>query len=368
MIYDAHFGGILGKLMLFMPNQNGSLPKMSNVNLDYPDLKQLEAFSAVMSAGSITGAARLLGRSQPVVTRLIQDLEMNLGFQLLHRNGPRIAPTERGILFHAEVERLIAGLKHVRERAAAIAENEPLAFEIAATPALSAGLVPLALSMVDPTLLPGTIHLQSASAENVVQSVIARTADFGISSLPAEHPGVEVHWIGEAPCVAAFPSTHPLAKHKRIALAALSGCRIITMANPFRLRRRINDALARAGVTGATMIDTNATFTALAAARSGLGVALVEPATTFGMPVEGLVVRPLDVDIPFLFAAISPVAKPLPPALEMLNQNLKAVAAEKLPGFRLLDPARRDQIAKAVYGGDSDEADDADVVVKGITS
>uniref|UniRef100_UPI003100ADF6 helix-turn-helix domain-containing protein n=1 Tax=Neorhizobium sp. EC2-8 TaxID=3129230 RepID=UPI003100ADF6 len=63
---------------------------------EYLDTKQLEAFIAVMSIGSMTGAAKALGKSQPVITRLIQDLEHDLGFSVLHRNGPRIAPTEQG--------------------------------------------------------------------------------------------------------------------------------------------------------------------------------------------------------------------------------------------------------------------------------
>lgn len=62
---------------------------------DYLDTRQLEAFVAVVSIGSITGAAKALGKSQPVVTRLIQDLEGEIGFALLHRNGPRITPTEK---------------------------------------------------------------------------------------------------------------------------------------------------------------------------------------------------------------------------------------------------------------------------------
>lgn len=55
------------------------------------EVRQLEAFAAVMSAGSITEAARLLGRSQPAVTRLIQDLEADTGDALPHRSGPRIS-------------------------------------------------------------------------------------------------------------------------------------------------------------------------------------------------------------------------------------------------------------------------------------
>lgn len=47
------------------------------------EIRELEAFLAVMSAGSITGAARLLDRSQSQVTRLIQDLETSLDFRCL---------------------------------------------------------------------------------------------------------------------------------------------------------------------------------------------------------------------------------------------------------------------------------------------
>ena len=47
------------------------------------DLRQLESFVAVMSAGSITTAARMLNRSQPAVSRAIQELEAEIGFELL---------------------------------------------------------------------------------------------------------------------------------------------------------------------------------------------------------------------------------------------------------------------------------------------
>lgn len=89
------------------------------------EIRELEVFLAVMSAGSITGAARLLDRSQSQVTRLIQDLETSLGFALFDRNGPRITPSDKGIAFHAEAERFLSGIGHLRERAKTIALKEP---------------------------------------------------------------------------------------------------------------------------------------------------------------------------------------------------------------------------------------------------
>src|ERR1700749_1143995 len=120
---------------------------------DVIDIRLLEGFSAVMSAGSITAAARLLGRSQPVVTRQIQDLEADVGYLLFSRNGPRINPTPKGILFHAEVGRLLRGLKHIRERAVAIGAGALPVLSLAAIPALAAGVIPIALATMDRDLV-----------------------------------------------------------------------------------------------------------------------------------------------------------------------------------------------------------------------
>src|SRR5947199_229399 len=51
--------------------------------------RQLEAFAAVMSTGSVTGAARLLARSQPAITRLVQELEAEVGYALFTRHDRR---------------------------------------------------------------------------------------------------------------------------------------------------------------------------------------------------------------------------------------------------------------------------------------
>lgn len=302
-----------------------------------------------MSAGSVTGAARLLGRSQPAVSRLIQDLEADLGYALLHRSGPRITPTSRGLQFHAEVERHLASLTHIRERATAIGLDEPISLTIAATPSLAAGVLPRALAAVSPDLIPRHLHIQALAAENVVQAVLARSADFGIASLPLEHPGLDVHWIADAPCVVALAVDDPLAGNDVVRLADLAERRIITLANPFRLRHRIDEALARAGVAPQRIIDVNSSMTALTMVRVGLGVALVEPATVVGVPLEGIVMRTLDQTIPFLFGTISPAAHPLSPTVAAVIDAARAVALA-MPGCRLRELGGDGALAEAIYG------------------
>src|SRR5471032_2273189 len=173
------------------------------------DLRQLEAFAAVMSAGSATAAGRLLGRSQPAVSRSIQELEAEIGYPLFQRFGPRVAPTREASELYQDVERSLATLRQVKSRAEQIARQAPPPLTIAATSALAAGLVPRALALLNEDHPLESVHLRSAAPEQVVDAVLSGIVDMGVSSLPLEHRGVLVHWIGER-IVAAVRADDPL--------------------------------------------------------------------------------------------------------------------------------------------------------------
>ncbi len=298
------------------------------------ELRQLEAFAATMSTGSVSGAARLLSRSQPAVSRLLQELEGQIGYPLFLRQGPRVTPTREAFLLFEDVERALTGLRQIRERAQAIAQGGAAPLHIAATAALAAGLLPQALQRACSTqAMP--IHIRSMSAEHVVQAVQSGAVQWGLSSLPLEHRGLRVHWLGQAPCVAVVAADDVLAERRVIRLADLATRRLITMANRYRLRHRLDQAWAAAGIVHARhdLVETNASMTAQSCVRAGLGVALLEPVSVLGAPLDGVVVRPLDIDIPFFFGVITPQSQTVAPALQALDAAVLAVAQDLLPGF-----------------------------------
>ncbi len=315
------------------------------------EVRDLQAFLAVMSTGSITGAARLLDRSQSQVTRLIQDLETSLGFALFERNGPRIAPTDKGIAFHEDAERFVSGIGHLRNRAKAIAGKEPEPIEIAATPAFASGIIPIALAALPEHLLPHTINLRSMPAEAAVQSVFARTADFCVTSLPADQPGLDVQGFFEGRCVAAVAPHDPLAAKDVIAIADLAGRTLVTMSNPFRLRHSVDEVLNAAGVRPNRIIATNAANNAVQVASLGLGVAIIEPATAYGLQSAPIVVRPLDVQIPFLWAILSAGSRPLSAGVRDLIQRIARIASERMPDLTVHDPKQMARIAERSFAG-----------------
>ncbi len=316
------------------------------------ELRQLEAFAAVMSTGSVTAAGRLLGRSQPAISRLLQELEAEIGYALFARSGPRVTPTEQGFLLYDDVERALAGMQQIRSRADEIARGQAQPLLMAATSALAAGLVPDALKRIESRLGTARVQLRSASPEQVVHAVLSGSAQLGATSLPLEHRGLTVHWIGQAPCVAALPEDDPVAQQAVVPVSALAGRRLITMANPFRLRRRLDAALAPNGQLPGTL-ETNSSVNALAAVRAGLGVSVLEPITAYGAPMAGVAIRPIDLDIPFFFGVITPQSQTLTPACQAMADALAQAAAALLPGFALHDAAEHSALLQSIYGDDA---------------
>lgn len=75
------------------------------------NLGDLEVFTRVIAAGSMSTAARMLGLSPAVVSKRIKRLEDRLGTRLLQRTTRQISLTEAGQGFHERVVAVLAGLE-----------------------------------------------------------------------------------------------------------------------------------------------------------------------------------------------------------------------------------------------------------------
>lgn len=71
---------------------------------------EMQAFAAVVDAGSFVRAADALQVSKTAVSRLVADLEARLGVRLLHRTTRRLSLTAEGEIFHARCKELLAGV------------------------------------------------------------------------------------------------------------------------------------------------------------------------------------------------------------------------------------------------------------------
>src|SRR5271154_6699102 len=79
-----------------------------------PSVKELEAFMAVLEAGSFEGAARRLNATAPAVSKRISVLESELGVRLFERTTRRCHVTLRGRALVPLAQRVLAEISEIQ--------------------------------------------------------------------------------------------------------------------------------------------------------------------------------------------------------------------------------------------------------------
>ncbi|WP_283193388.1 LysR family transcriptional regulator [Rhizobium sp. AN80A] len=308
------------------------------------ETRDLQTFLAVAASGSITKAADLLGRSQPSVTRTIQDLETELGFELLHRIGRRVQLSEEGVAFEEEARRLLMSFSELAARAKTIAAGKGRILQIVATSAIGTGLIPRAMAELKDVQLPHETHLGQFIPSVVAQEVRGGRAELGFSSMPLDTPGLDVLRLYSAPDVAALHEDDPLAKLDIVPLTELAGRRVATLLNPLRFQLHIARALAARGIETGPVIRTNTAYGALQIVRQAGIPAIIDPVTAYGISQPGVIIRPIDETVPFYWGVLAASKKPLRPVAQALIEAVEAVAERSIVGFAKLDPSVAGQL------------------------
>ncbi|MGB6008879.1 LysR family transcriptional regulator [Castellaniella sp.] len=300
------------------------------------EIRQLEALNAVVASGSVTAAGRLLGRSQPVVSRQISDLEGELGFVLFERTRPIITLTESGAEFHREVRGILADLQQLESRVLGMRSGQVRPLRILATSDLAQGLLPDALARIDRfnPVFGRHLVLEEAVHEVTAQEILEGRADFALINLPIDTQGLRVHWCGQAPCLLALPAGHVLASQDAVRLDEVRNTDVITLLSRYRMRYHLTNSLVQATAGDPRRhIEVGSQQTALAMVRAGLGVGLMDPFSTQSGMLDGVVVRPVLSDIHYRIGVVSQLTHDLPEGAQRLIRGLHSHVRQVIPHF-----------------------------------
>ncbi|QAA95112.1 LysR family transcriptional regulator [Pollutimonas thiosulfatoxidans] len=307
------------------------------------EIRQLEAFAAVYSAGSVTAAGRLLDRSQPMVSRQIQDLEQELGFTLFTRSRPQVTLTDQGRQFYEEVRTVLASIQQLDVRSREIARGQAKPMRIAATYSLGATLVASVVGELEGTapVFEHKLYIDTMDSEETVQTISDGRADIGVVSLPVDLGRCTLQWSGQAPYLLAMPVDHPLAASPTVKLDALGNNTVITLSNRSGLRHRLSTALLRPGLATPQRrhIETSSSMNALMLVRAGVGLALVDPLTATVMPQADVVYKSVDRYVPYVMGVITRRDRDLSADERTLIQALREYASRCVPRFIPGDPS-----------------------------
>jgi DNA-binding transcriptional LysR family regulator len=275
------------------------------------NLRQLEAFQAVMRTGSVTNAANSLYLSQPAVSRLIAELERSVGFRLFERvKGSAPVPTPEAEAFFQEVQRSFAGLQVLKQAATDIKNSRTGNLRIACLPALSTGFVPTVIKEFRAANPGVRIQLQTRSSSTVRLWVAAQQFDLGLATPAGEVQGARAETFLKLPGVCVLPAAHRLAAQDVITPADLRDEPFISLALEDPVRAKVDQAFENAGVERDLVVETQYAMTICALVKRGVGCAILNPLAAVDFPDQGLLIRKFEPVIEFEYMLFLPTFRP----------------------------------------------------------
>lgn len=238
-------------------------------------LKQLRYFEAVARFNHFGRAAEHCAVSQPALSMQIQELEKNLGLQLVERRSKGVRLTVEGKEMALRASRILAEVRDLtdfaRQRASLLSG------------ALHLGVIPSVAPYVLPPLLPILreqypgldLHIRETQTQVLLQQLLDGTLDLLLLALPVNHPEIETARLFEDRFLLALPRTHRTQGRVRATADLIKGDRLLLLEEGHCLRDQALTFCQLRQVDSINTFGASSLSTIVQMVANGLGLTLL---------------------------------------------------------------------------------------------
>ena len=292
-----------------------------------PSVKELEAFVAVVEAGSFEAAARRLNATPPAVSKRISELETELGIRLFERSTRRCHITPRGRTLVSFAQRVLSDVGEIRRT---VGERSSLTggIRMGVPETIAYTQLPEIMRRVSADLPQLTVEVEIGVSVDLISKVRTHEMDIACVVGPVVEQDlvsepfweVPVSWISAGPTWTDGPLTIE-ALAQRTILLQNRGRHIPTIEGWFRSR----------GLRAKQIIACNSLTTAVKMTAIGMGMSLV-PIECARQELDAGIVTlvPVQVQLPSnSFVTTYPIGQ-VDPALDAVINVMRELAATLL--------------------------------------
>lgn len=142
---------------------------------------QLHAFVAVVEQMSIRGAARVLGLSQPAVTKIVRELEREVGAPLVERSVKGVRLTQFGEAFAPRARLLLADMRRARDEIAQIRDGATGTVSVAVSTSFALTVLPTAFKTFHEQLPAVEVRFSEAVLPSMLDGLRDGRLDFAVA-------------------------------------------------------------------------------------------------------------------------------------------------------------------------------------------
>ena len=237
-------------------------------------LAQLEALVAAAQTGSISQAAASLFVTQPALTARIQNLERDVGVQLLVRGRHGARLTDAGRAFLPFAQRALDAVADGRLLLAEVERGASGQLVIGGAPAVSTYVLPEVLERFR-VRHPGVqLIVRTGHSEEILELVLREQVQVGLVR-ELQHPDIRATPLYDDELVLVTPPRHPFASRDEVGLVEIAEEDLV-MFDRTSSYHEVTSALFRAaGVVPRAQMELDHIESAKKMVRQGLGVALL---------------------------------------------------------------------------------------------
>lgn len=232
---------------------------------------------------TVTGAAEMLEVTQPVVTRLIADLEERIAIPLFTRSKGRLVPTPEAALLFADVHESLVGIERIANAASSIKALKLGHLEIAAAPSMAFSFLPHAIASFTRQHPETLVSLHTHSSSTVLDMVQADRCDLGFAMVPlrtTRHGNSEV--LLSAKMVGVVPIHHRLASRQVLVPEDFEGEGFISHRPLMASRTKIDSLMLSHGVNRRINVESQVSAAIIKLVEAGAGISIIDPLTASG--------------------------------------------------------------------------------------
>ena len=303
-----------------------------NAHMRRVTLKQLRALSAVMRAGTVSGAAKSLHVTPPAVSLRLRQLEANVRMPLYERRDNGLRATDAGREILATTARIEAALGECGEAIEMLRgiEGGRVSVGVISTAKYFAPRALAAFAKDHPKV---EMRLQIGNRAEMIGALGNYELDLAITGRPPGDFDVDKAVIGNHPHIIIGPPDHPLARRKRIAFADLADEIFLLREEGSGTRLLMQRLFSDAGLNPNLGMEIGSNETLKQAVMAGLGIALISAHTVDAEIGDGRLIAFNVIGLPIIrqWFVVKRKDKRLLPAAQAIWRFLADSGADYLP-------------------------------------
>ncbi len=193
----------------------------------------LQAFAQAANCGSLSAAARRLGKSQSTISEAVARLEVDLGVELFQRGPRRLALTEAGASLLAHANEVLAASDRLARHAAQLADGQEARLTLALSDAYQPKQYQARLVELDQRYPDLEFECLIAEHADVLDLVSQNRAQLGLLAAQPDYPPNIAHAsvASSAEFGLFVASSHPLAALAQVTTEDLAHWRVLRLSS-----------------------------------------------------------------------------------------------------------------------------------------